>query len=52
MTIDEIIKYVMHTPNNPNKKVLKDMLESLVEENKGSDDDDIIYDGGNVSGWD
>ena len=29
MTHEEIIKYVMHTPENPNPRVLKDMLEQM-----------------------
>ena len=56
MSIDDIIKYVMYTPNNPNKKVLRDMLETLVKENGGEQppsdpDQEIIYDGGGVAGW-
>ena len=33
MNKENIIDYVVHTPHNPNKKVLDDMLETLIEEN-------------------
>ena len=37
MNKENIIDYVVHTPHNPNKKVLNDMLETLIEENGGTD---------------
>ena len=36
MNKENIIDYVVHTPHNPNKKVLDDMLETLIEENGSS----------------
>ena len=39
MTIDEIVEYVMNTPDNTNERVLRDMLNQLSingEENSGS----------------
>ena len=33
MNKENIIDYVVQTPHNPNKKVLDDMLETLIEEN-------------------
>ena len=35
MNKENIIDYVLQTPHNPNKKVLDDMLETLIEENGG-----------------
>ena len=35
MNKENIIDYVVQTPHNPNKKVLDDMLETLIEENGG-----------------
>lgn len=35
MNKENIIDYVTQTPHNPNKKVLDDMLETLIEENGG-----------------
>ena len=37
MNKENIIDYVVQTPHNPNKKVLNDMLETLIEENGGTD---------------
>ena len=37
MNKENIIDYVAHTPHNPNKKVLDDMLETLIEENGNSE---------------
>lgn len=37
MNKENIIDYVIQTPHNPNKKVLDDMLETLIEENGGGD---------------
>ena len=36
MNKENIIDYVAQTPHNPNKKVLDDMLETLIEENGSS----------------
>lgn len=41
MTVDEIIKYVMETPHNTNKAVLKPMLESLAGEGEEEPSQDI-----------
>lgn len=57
MTIDEIIKYVQHTPHNTNRVVLEHMLMDLIITHGGSldpnepggpdvPDKDVIYDGG------
>ncbi len=54
MTIEEIVKYVLHTPYNTNRAILTSMLEQLIADNNGSDvpdgpgtgNDNIIYDGG------
>ena len=37
MNKENIIDYVIQTPHNPNKKVLDDMLETLIEESGGAD---------------
>ena len=37
MNKENIIDYVLQTPHNPNKKVLDDMLETLIEESGGAD---------------
>ena len=37
MNKEDIINYVAQTPYNSNKKVLGDMLDTLMEENKGND---------------
>ena len=41
MNKENIIDYVAQTPYNSNKKVLGDMLDTLMEENKGNDN--IIF---------
>lgn len=51
MVINDIIKYVLYTPNNTNKKILTQMLEQLIldhggELNPDEKPDHIIYDGG------
>lgn len=56
MKIEDIIDYVVYTPNNPNKKVLYDMLETLIKESGGEQppldpDKEYEYDGGGVAGW-
>ena len=56
MKVEDIIDYVVHTPHNPNKKVLRDMLETLIKENGGGQppldpDQEYEYDGGGVAGW-
>lgn len=54
MTIEKIIKYILHTPHNTNKAILREMLEQLILEHGGSlpdhpggdDHKDVVYDGG------
>lgn len=50
MTIEKIVKYVLHTPHNTNKAILITMLEDLIKTNGGTvgpaPDDELIYDGG------
>lgn len=46
MTIDEIIEYVLHTPHNINKAILRQMLQELIDSNDSSTPSKIIYDGG------
>ena len=49
MTIEKIVRYVLHTPHNTNKAILIAMLEELIKTNGGtvpSPDDGFIYDGG------
>lgn len=56
MTIEQIIKYVLHTPFNTNRAILTSMLKQLILDHGGSLDDpgstpddpnkDIVYDGG------
>ena len=43
VTIDDVMNYVLHTPENINPSILKQML---VELTGGSEE--IIYDGGGV----
>ena len=45
VTIDQIIEYVLNTPMNTNKIILRQMLEDL----KIDDDEEIIYDGGGIN---
>lgn len=45
MTIDEILNYVMQTPNNTNRTVLKDMLEQLINGGKSMEIIPIILTG-------
>ena len=33
---EKIIRYVLHTPNNPNRKVLETLLDSYLENNGGT----------------
>lgn len=40
MTIDEIIAYIMHTPENTNPAILRDLLTELVQ---GGDTSDFEY---------
>lgn len=52
MSIEQVIFYVLHTPHNTNKTILKQMLKQLIIDHGGSlepndpGNDDIIYDGG------
>ena len=49
MTIEKIVYYVLHTPQNTNKAILIDMLEELIRTNGGTVPDsgeEVIYDGG------
>lgn len=54
MTIDKIIDYIFHTPENTNKAILRAMLKQLIiehggnpdEPSPGPDSNHIIYDGG------
>ena len=54
MTIEKIIKYILHTPHNTHKAILREMLEQLILEHGGTlpdgpggdDPKDVIYDGG------
>ena len=53
MTIDKVIQYIFHTPENINKAILIQLLEQLIVSNGGNpdgpiipEDEHIIYDGG------
>lgn len=50
MTIERIVRYVLHTPHNTNKAILIAMLEELIRTNGGTVNPDpgevFIYDGG------
>lgn len=51
MTIEEIVKYVLHTPHNTNRAILTAMLQQLIDEHSGDPDvpdvpENVIYDGG------
>lgn len=54
MTIEQICKYIFHTPENTNKAILVEMLQQLIISHGGSLDGGsiapegtyIIYDGG------
>lgn len=55
MTIDQVIKYVLYTPHNTNKAILKQMLKQLIVAYGGNPDgpvgpdvpaESVIYDGG------
>ena len=55
MTIENIIKYVLHTPYNTNRAILTSMLKEMVLYYGGNPDKpdgpdepnkDVIYDGG------
>lgn len=39
---EQVIKYVLHTPNNPNKKVLETLLDSYLEDNSGTIESDVL----------
>lgn len=43
MNKENIIDYVVQTPHNPNKKVLDDMLETLIEENGSGGGGSFIF---------
>lgn len=53
MTIDKVIQYIFHTPENINRAILIQLLEQLIVSHGGTLDgpdapeyDHIIYDGG------
>lgn len=55
MTIENIIKYVLHTPYNTNRAILTSMLKEMILYYGGNPDapdtpddpnKDVIYDGG------
>lgn len=55
MTIENIIKYVLHTPHNTNRAILTSMLKEMILYYGGNPDTpegpdepnkDVIYDGG------
>ena len=53
MTIDKVIQYIFHTPENINKAILIQLLEQLIISHGGHlddpdipDDEHIVYDGG------
>ena len=52
MTIEKVITYIFHTPENTNKAILRSMLEQLIIYYGGNPDqpgtypEHIIYDGG------
>lgn len=55
MTIENIIKYVLHTPHNTNRAILTSMLRDMILYYGGNPDipegpdepnKDVIYDGG------
>lgn len=55
MTIENIIKYVLHTPYNTNRAILTSMLKEMILYYGGNPDGpdvpdgpnkDVIYDGG------
>ena len=53
MTIDKVIQYIFHTPENINKAILIQLLEQLIISYGGNldeptipDNEHIIYDGG------
>lgn len=47
MTIERIIDYILHTPHNTNKAILRQMLEELIKDSSNQPDvEEIIYDGG------
>ena len=52
MTIEKVIKYILHTPHNTNRAILQEMLEQLILEHGGRLPDQpvtpesVIYDGG------
>lgn len=39
MTIEKIVDYVLHTPHNTNKAILRAMLKDLIKANGGFDCD-------------
>ena len=56
MSIERIVEYVLHTPHNTNRAILRTMLEDLIISHGGSlspdqpdgpeGNIDVIYDGG------
>ena len=53
MTIDKVIEYIFHTPENINKAILIQMMKQLIVSHGGTldgpdapDDKHVIYDGG------
>ena len=45
MTIDKVIEYVLYTPHNINKAILRQMLQELIDDNN-SLPEEVVYDGG------
>lgn len=39
MTIDDVLNYVMDSPYNTNRAVLKDLLEQLIEDSAPEDEE-------------
>lgn len=54
---EDVIKYVLQTPNNPNRKVLETLLDDYLKDNSGecpnppNPDEVTVWDGGRVKGW-
>lgn len=55
MTIEKIIKYILHTPHNTNRAILEEMLKELIIEHGGTipgepggggEGSNVVYDGG------
>lgn len=45
MTIDKVMDYILHTPLNTNKAILRQMLEELINSQE-PEPDEVVYDGG------